>query len=580
MLLYEQVKKFGGYILAPMLIASCAQITSPTGGERDTTPPKIISETPPNAKTNFNSKNIGIVFDEFVQVQNAQNIVISPAIEPPPEISARKKELSIKFKKALEPNTTYSIFFGSNVGDNNENNKLDNYSYVFSTGDYLDSLSVSGRVQAADGNIPDNSFLLLYKDLDDSAFLKKRPFYLTKIEKDGSVQLKHIKAGNYKIYALTDKNLNYYYDLPNELIGFTDSAVYIGGNLDSLQLPLFLPEETTLRIQEYDKFIRGGMFNFTLNKAISFTEDEITVRTSEDTTLQTAAFLGEDNKHLKVYLTNLPADSAIYTLIIKNNNRLIDSIRVRCESKQFKSTALFFTDSTTLKNLSVLETQPLKIQSTYYSLSAIDTLRVRLLDSSDHPIPYTISRDADLRTYWVTADWTDKMAYRLNFGDSAISDLAGNYIQNQTIRFNGISSKQAGNLELKVELPYTGHQTIILLKDNTGRAILTRVVRDSSVVQINGGLLPAGMYTVEAIDDVNNNGIWNSGNFSTRSLPEKKFISTKPILIKENWDAAETINVDYTLKSLPIDPGKKNLPSNLLNEKSGQQKFPGSIMKD
>jgi uncharacterized protein (DUF2141 family) len=566
--------------LATMLIASCAQIASPTGGERDTTPPKIISETPPNLKTNFNSKSIKIVFDEFVQVQNSQNIVISPAIEPAPEISARKKELSIKFKKPLEPNTTYSIFFGSNAGDNNENNKLDNYSYVFSTGDYLDSLSISGRVQATDGNIPDNSFLLLYKDLDDSAFLKKRPFYLTKIEKDGSVQLKHVKAGNYKIYALTDKNLNYYYDLPNEMIGFTDSAVSVSGNHDSLRLPLFLPEEITLRIKEYDKFIRGGMFNFTLNKEISITKDEITVRISEDTTLQTVAFLENDNKRLKVYLTNLPADSANHTLIIKNNNRLIDSIRVRCESKQYKSPAVFFIDSTALKNLSVLESQSLKIQSTYYSLSAIDTLKVRLLDSSDNPVPFSISRDADLRTYWVAADWTGKMAYRLHFDDSAMSDLAGNYIKQQTIYFKGISRKQAGHLLLRIELPYTEHQSVILLKELTGKTIRTLVARDSSVVHLDGGLLPAGSYFIEVIDDVNNNGIWNSGNFSTKTLPEKIFKSTKPILIKENWDAEETIQVDYTQKLLPADTGNKNLPPNLLNEKSGQQKFPGSIMKD
>ncbi len=577
---YSMIRKFS-YVLLTLLISSCAVITAPTGGPRDEVKPKVMSEDPPNNSTHFTSKTIEIEFDEFIQVQNAQHVVISPATDPQPEITAKKKVLTIKFKKPLEPNTTYSIFFGNNVGDINENNILENYSYVFSTGDYLDSLRVSGRVKSADGTIPDNAYLLLYKGDDDSAFVQKRPFYLAKIEKDGSIQLEHVKAGRYQVYALADKNLNYYYDLATESIGFIDSALNITGNLDSLELPLFLPEDAKLRITEYDKAIRGGMMLFSLNKEISFTKDEITIRVSEDSTFQTSAFQEADNKHIKVYFTNLPKDSGNYTLLIRDNNQLIDSVRVRVESRRFSKTAIYFTDTTTLKNLTVLETQPLKLQSVYYALSAIDTTKIELADSSKNRIPVSITRDADLKTYLIGADWKDKMRYQLTIRDSAFSDLAGNYNQQQIIFVTGISRKKAGTLILNIELPDSTHNSIIQLKDNTGKVLHTQIARDSHVVRINYGLKPAGSYTLEVIDDINNNGIWNSGNFSTKTLPEKIFKSPVPILIKENWDAEETIKVDYTLKRNPlpdISSGPKEKQTEPQN--SGKIKTPIKPMKE
>ena len=571
-------KNFPLFITA-LLISSCAQITAPTGGDRDKTPPNVITESPPNNSINFSSKIITIRFNEFVQVLSAQNIVISPETEPQPEIMAKKKELNIKFKKPLEANTTYSIFLGSNIGDINENNRLENYSYVFSTGSFLDSLTVHANIQAAQGEVPENTFLLLYKEKDDSAFQKKRPFYLSKVEKDGSALLEHVKDGIYKAYALTDKNLNYYYDLPTEMIGFADSAITISGNYDSLRLPLFLPEETKFRIVEYDKYIKGGMWNFTLNKELSFTKDEITVRVAEDSTLQTSAFQDKDNKHLKVYFTNLPKDSANYTLIIKNNGQLLDSVRAHCESKHFKTTAIYFTDTTALKNLAVLESQPLKLSSSYYSLSVIDTTKIELVDSSKNNISFTITRDADLKTYLISATWKDKMKYHLTFHDSAISDLAGNFNQQQLIFFTGITKKKAGTLQVTVELPDPSHNSVILLKDNAGKIINTTIARDSPSLHLNYGLLLAGGYSLEVVDDANNNGIWNSGNFSEKTLPEKIFKFEKPILIKEIWDAEEKIQVDYRSKIIaPTELAPKKSSGSIPDFQ--QNKNQGKVMKE
>jgi hypothetical protein len=253
----RSIAKLFHYFIIPLfhclIISSCAVISSPTGGERDQTPPKVKSEIPKNHTTNFSTKDIKIVFDEWITLQNPQNILITPDIEPKPKITAKKNELNIHFKQTLDTATTYSIFFGNELKDNNEGNSLENYAYVFSTGNYIDSISVQGKLQSYEDKLPTNVFVLLYKNLNDSAFTAQRPFYISKINADGSFSLKNLKQEQYKIYALEDKNSNYYYDLPTEQIGFLDSIIEVDSNLSNIIIPFFLPEEPNWRITEKDK---------------------------------------------------------------------------------------------------------------------------------------------------------------------------------------------------------------------------------------------------------------------------------------------------------------------------------------
>src|SRR5690606_12862639 len=124
-----------------MIISSCASVQAPTGGPRDTISPKVLKETPQNLSRNFNSDRIEIQFDEFVKLTNEfTEISITPALDIPPVYRVRKQNLQIRFENPLEENTTYTINFGKAVSDVNETNILKNYTYVFATGDQLDSL--------------------------------------------------------------------------------------------------------------------------------------------------------------------------------------------------------------------------------------------------------------------------------------------------------------------------------------------------------------------------------------------------------------------------------------------------------
>lgn len=565
---YKRNKKsrFHFYIasfLHCLIVLSCAQISAPTGGIRDTTAPVIIKSTPENYTVNFNASTIKIVFDEWIMpLQNPKNqVIISPSIEPFPKITAARNELNIKLNALLENNTTYSIFFGDNIKDNNEGNSFQNYKYIFSTGKYIDSLKVKGNLNALE-KIPDNSYLLLYKNTDDTAFTKTRPFYITKVNQDGSFSLENIKEGKYRIYALSDKNGNYYYDLPTEAIGFTDSVFSITSSIDSLNFSIFLPEEDKIRLIDFDRVIKGGIMNLMFNKELSFNQDEITAVILEDNEVEPIVFQNKKQKEATIYFPRLKKDTANYTIVLKNKEQLIDSIKVRSESKIFPNPVLFFNDTTIYKSLSVIETLPLKLISDKYALSPIDTVKIFLLDTASNKIPFTIVREEDLQTYSVFANWKSTMKYKLQFSDSVFMDLAGNFNKFQEFSFLALASKKSGNLLITYYLPEVNTNYIALLKDNSGKVLNKQILRDSQTLKINYGLQLPGTYNVELIEDLNNNGVWNSGNFNLKTLPEKIYKEIKPIIIKENWDTEEIIQADFTKKSSTVNTTSNTLPDN------------------
>jgi len=208
-------------------ISSCAKIVAPTGGPKDVEPPKVLSSDPPNYSTNFKGDKIKITFDEFIQLKDInQNLVVSPPLDEKPEITVKGKSLIIKFFTELIDSTTYNIYLGNSVQDYNEGNPIENFQYVLSTGEYIDSMSMEGKVLNAFNLLPQEDVLvMLYSDFSDSIPIKSIPEYVAKTDKEGFFQINNIRNDTFKIFALRDANKNYLYDLPNEGIAFSDSAV-------------------------------------------------------------------------------------------------------------------------------------------------------------------------------------------------------------------------------------------------------------------------------------------------------------------------------------------------------------------
>jgi len=231
-----------------IVFAGCAKMGSITGGTKDIIPPKVISAKPENYSNNFESEKIEIEFSEFIQLKNVnQELIISPPLPKKPTIRIKNKSLLIELNNELRENTTYTLNFGKAIADNNEGNPLTNYEYVFSTGEFLDSLSVQGILLNSFNLLPSKEpFIVgIYDLMEDSVPLKSIPIYIGKTDDKGHFMINNIKEDTFKVFALKDMNSNLIFDLPTEEIGYSDTLLMLNPEFLRTLPKRLMPVDTT-----------------------------------------------------------------------------------------------------------------------------------------------------------------------------------------------------------------------------------------------------------------------------------------------------------------------------------------------
>jgi hypothetical protein len=216
------------FLTAWLFDSSCANIIPPAGGPRDTIPPRVISVSPADSTLNFTNQQIEIEFDEYVDLQEvANNLLFTPLFETNPEVTVRNKNITIRFRDTLDENTTYILKFGNAIRDFNEGNVLRDFTYTFSTGPALDSLSLRGRVELSEtGGVDTTMVVVLHRNLYDSAVRDQRPRYVSRVKADGTYQFDNLPAGPFAIYAFTDPTNSRKYGFDkSQLFAFIDSPV-------------------------------------------------------------------------------------------------------------------------------------------------------------------------------------------------------------------------------------------------------------------------------------------------------------------------------------------------------------------
>ena len=227
----KNILVFLGFIIGCYFLitfnAGCAQISAPTGGAKDTLPPRLVKANPEMNTLNFKGNKINLSFNEYIDMQDLQgNLIISPLPKNNPTITANLKSVSIKFKDTLLPNTTYSINFGNSIRDVHESNILKDFTYVFSTGNSIDSLTLEGRVILAEsGNADSTLIAMLYRSTADSAVLKTKPDYIARLDGSGHFKFSNLSDANFKVYALKDGDGGKTYNSKTEIFAFNDTIV-------------------------------------------------------------------------------------------------------------------------------------------------------------------------------------------------------------------------------------------------------------------------------------------------------------------------------------------------------------------
>ncbi|MCO6499980.1 MAG: Ig-like domain-containing protein [Vicingus serpentipes] len=508
-----------------LLLYSCAQIVPLSGGEKDVTPPQEVRSVPLNKSVNFDVTTITIEFNEFIQLMNLNSqLIISPIINPKPEVLAKGKKLILKLPNNLAPNTTYSINFGNAICDITENNSFPNYKFVFSTGNFLDSLSYSGNILNASNLAPEEKiYVLLYKQYHDSVPLKELPNYIALTNKEGQYELTNIAKGKYKLFALKDINSNYLYDLPNEKIGFKEDIIHLTSSQANNQIYLF--EETHQK--QYIKEVahkQYGKVDIAFNqppKDLKITPLNIP---PEEISLLEEKNEKEDSLTLWLKLNN---ELPFLDLLLSDKHTLNDTIRIK-RVQELKDSALIIQSNIT-SNFDL--NQPILLTANR-PVVEIDTQKVQLLeDSISVNFSFTI-RDKSSRKFMLQYAFKENTSYQLLIPSFSATDIYGLHNDSISLSFTTKSAEDYGNILLTLTPNFEEQYIIQLFMDKK----LVSENSYSTITKTTYKYLRPGIYHLKLIIDTNQNGKWDTGDYFKNQQPEKVILYKKEINIRANWD--------------------------------------------
>ena len=220
------IKNIFVFFLVASLVTSCANIIPPSGGARDSLPPNLIAAFPKDSSLNFAAKKITLSFDEYVEAKDIQqNLLVNPLPINQPIVDYKLNNVFITLKDTLEPNTTYTINFGSAIKDVNEGNIAKNKTYTFSTGKTIDNSTISGKViLAKDGKIDSTLIVVLHPNLSDSAVIKLKPKYIAKLDGQGKFSFANLPKTTFNVFVLPN-DYSKKYDDSTKLFGFLNKSV-------------------------------------------------------------------------------------------------------------------------------------------------------------------------------------------------------------------------------------------------------------------------------------------------------------------------------------------------------------------
>ncbi len=517
-------------ILSIFILAGCATKSMPTGGEKDTLPPQIDSvKSTPNYQVNFEKQNIEIRFDEWIEIRDIFNqVVISPPLEFEPEINQKGRGVRFEFaaEEVLRENATYTINFGDAIRDYNEGNVAENLRFVFSTGPFLDSLTVTGKVVDAYTLEPlEDILVMMYDNYADSVVRTKRPFYFSKTDESGQFTINNVKNGYFKSFALKDNNLNYLYDLSDEAIGFIDSLTLVSDSLStSLYFKLFLEKPPfqlmTTEADEYG-FLKLG-FNQSAG-ALTFDYQDIGQQ----------IFSSQQKDTLKIWY-HQPADSS-WKLYLNLDTLFRDTIKVKGVGRK-----AFLEDNTIPVHEAPSKSQPTFKPSSIafnHPISKIDTASIALFeDTLTNRLVPTIQIDT-LNPLQVTFTykWKPGTSYRLALFPGALTDFYGLTNDSLEFSFKTLAPDQYGTLNVEVSNLNQNQYYLFQLLDEKEKNIEDRWIKGDSSLALTYRLIPPGIYKIRVIEDLNQNKEWDPGNYDLKQPPEKVYLKTFENL-RANWE--------------------------------------------
>jgi hypothetical protein len=606
------------FFITVITIAACAKISAPTGGLRDRIPPKVVESNPANGSKNFRGNRIEIRFDENISLDNImEKFMVSPPMKKQPRIVVRGKVLRIDFTESLRDSTTYALNFFDAIKDLNEGNILENYKFVFSTGQVIDSLSVTGNVyNSLNLEVPEKTSVLLYRNLSDSAVVKELPDYVSGVDRTGYFRTDNVGAGTFRLYALKDDDNSKNYNRLEEAFAFLDTVITVTPAKN--YLPPVKDTIKTFRVQQKKPAASNtAQKNQNTKQQAAATLPEIPVLSGDYkmflfTAQKRARYLtnsSRSEKYRLLYVLSIPPDSMKFDLQIRDagENRYFteknisrDSITVWLTDSTLYSQPVInsivtypFTDSTgfdTYKTDTIpmrFFTQQRPAKSAKVAKPALtvrnnvsqgtlkpgqkivfisetplkdpDTSRIKLfemVEKENIKMPYRLVRDSISREkYFLDARLGEGKQYLLITDSAAFANIYNEATDSTGMRFKVREAESFSKLIL--DISNVSVPSIIQLLDKSEKILAQEEINSDGKVVFS--LLEKGVYRLRVIYDINGDGKWTTGNYFTHRQPEPSSYYPDELNIPEGWQAEQRwdiANRNFKPQKLRQEPKK------------------------
>lgn len=523
--------------LATFLFPGCASIQTPTGGPRDSIAPKVLKETPANFTTNFRSDEINIQLNEYFKIVNeSKEFSVSPAMDKNPFFKVRKKVLNIQLQDTLAPNTTYTINFGRGLVDYNEGNVLKNYMYVFSTGNKIDSLTITGTVTNTLTKQPVlDATVFIIPISQDSIFGKRRANIFTTTDSSGNFSLKYLRPNTYRVYALKEEGGDRVYNSPNEEIAFLSEPLVFTKDTTGIKLELFKQEAGRFRIVDR-KIEKDGKIVYMFNQKLS--KPGIRILHPQELDGSKIVEFSRTNDTLSMWTEKMDFDSI--QVAIMNDGKAIDTSVIRRSKRDEYNRELKITDNTPSSRIKPGTDLILTFSAPVGD--KIDPSKITFLQDSVSVSGLRIFRDtSSTRKYVFKYPWKIERSYILKLEENAFSGRFGGSNKPFEKVFSRDEELNYGNLALNVSVPDAARQYIVQLLNDKDELLKETPVGKNTVIQYN--MYSVGKYRFRVIYDSNRNGKWDTGDVYLKKQPENVWNANVEITLRANWELEEKLTI-------------------------------------
>ena len=556
-------------LMIDFLSMSCANPKSPTGGPKDTIPPTLHSSIPEDQSLNYTSREITLNFDEFINADKLKsNLIITPTIDNPYKVLLKKQSVILEFDNDFEDSTTYTLNFYDGITDITERTPAENLIIAFSTGDYIDSLSVFGKITNLFNGKPEDNFTVgLYRITDTLDFEINKPTYFATTNELGQFVINNIKKADYRIFTFNDDNKNLLFNPSSEAYAFINDTIdFENITSDSLYLSSINIDASALDLLSARPNTR--YFELRYTKPI--------IRFDIQQPADTYAQIVGEQKSLRIYQTTPYKEADSTFLVVQVFDSLYNQRTDTVYAKYRKSSKKRENFSVTLNpksrssvsanpRFNVTFNKPIRPTDSFNITIPIDTLFEFTVPSllphlSDDKLKYGFQIELTKQAYQDTAmalinsividsanlDTAMAIAknkllnesfdnFRMTLPDGLFISVENDTSESITQQYNFTKQEALGVVKVIIQTDKPSYFVELMQKDQS-----IRKQKNCQTCLFTN--LKAGDYWVRVLIDENEDGRWSYGNFLKNIEPEPALHFSEPTTLRANWE----VELSYT----------------------------------